>query len=122
MGANLVAADVARAEHIAKDAANRAWRTWLQSLVVAAVTAAGSAVFSLVQSGGLSGMSWAATGSAVGTGAGMAVVSFVWRRWLDPSRVPSAAPAEDAAPAVVPAAVAAPVAAAVPFDPDKASI
>lgn len=75
------------------DAGNRAWRTLLQGFA----TTAGLVVVSLVSralttAGDLRVVDWPSLGWAVAFAVVMAGVSFVWRKVLDQSGIPSAVP------------------------------
>jgi hypothetical protein len=83
------------------DAANRAWRTVLQGMAVAVLSAAGDAVLQVLQRAVAEGATshrfdWhqvATTATyAAGTAALMAVVAYLHRLKVDPSPMPSAEP------------------------------
>jgi hypothetical protein len=80
------------------DALNRAWRTVLQGIVAAALTAAGDVVLQAIQKSffehtPLNWSSVAKSAAAVaGTTALMAVLAYLHRSLVDPTPIPSAQP------------------------------
>lgn len=76
------------------DVANRTVRTFLQGLV-AAVLMGVWPVAQAALSGGVESIEWATLRLSLINAAVTAAVTFVWRRYLDPSRIPSARPAAD---------------------------
>lgn len=90
------------------DALNRAWRTVLQGIVTAALGAAGDAVLQALRDTGHP-FDWRQVGStalyAAGTAGVMAILAYLHRAGIDPSRIPSAqppAPPTGSAPATTP--------------------
>ena len=78
-------------QELTQDAKNRSWRTFVQALLVYV----GVAVVPIVQTAtkdGVDRVDWRVLALAVATAALQAVLAFVWRRFLDPSRFPSAEP------------------------------
>lgn len=78
---------------LAADALNRVWRTCLQGIVAAALIGAAAAIHDALTAGRTD---YRAIGYAGITAAVMAGLAAVQRYWLDPSRLPSAAPPSDA--------------------------
>ena len=80
------------------DALNRAWRTVLQGIVATALGAAGDVVLQAVQKSFFEHvpLNWhevARTAAyTAGTSALMAILAYLHRAKLDPSRIPSAQP------------------------------
>lgn len=72
-----------------KDALNRAWRTVLQGIVLVALVAAGDVALAALRDGRTD---FRNIGVAAITAAGMAAASYVHRRWIDPTPLPSARP------------------------------
>lgn len=78
---------------VSKDARNRAWRTLLQGAVVTVMVAVLPVVYgAIVNSGDITAVNWAATGTAALTASATSAMSWVWRELLDNSGVPSATP------------------------------
>lgn len=78
-------------QELTQDAKNRSVRTFVQALVIYI----GIAVVPIVQTAtkdGVDKVQWIVLGYAVLTAALQALLSFLWRRFLDPSRVPSIEP------------------------------
>ncbi len=78
------------------DAQNRALRTFLQGIAVDVLVGVSLAVHTLLTSSDL--FSWGLLGALVAKSAGVAAASYVMRRFLDPSGLPTPLP-----PAPVPA-------------------
>lgn len=78
---------------LTKDAKNRTLRTFLQGLVAAVVMAVWP-IASAALNGGIEHIDWIVLRLSLINAAVTAAVTFVWRRFLDPSRWPSAAPEE----------------------------
>lgn len=76
---------------LSKDAQNRSWRTLLQGLV-AAVLMGVWPIISAAVTGGVENIEWMVLRLSLINAAVTAAVTYVWRRWLDPSRIPSAEP------------------------------
>lgn len=78
-------------QELTQDAKNRSVRTFVQALLVYV----GIAVVPIVQTAtkdGVDKVQWVVLGYAVLTAATQALLSFVWRRFLDPSAMPSIEP------------------------------
>lgn len=91
-----------------RDALNRAWRTILQTLALVVVAPAADAVLQVVQlaiadAAAGKGFEWTQVAQtakyAAMLGVTMSVLSYLHRRVLDPSPVPSAEPPTPPAPA-----------------------
>jgi len=78
------------------DAQNRALRTFIQGLAVDVLAAASLAAYTLLTSTDV--FSWSLLGALVAKSAGVAAASYMMRRFLDPSGLPTPLP-----PAPVPA-------------------
>lgn len=76
---------------LTKDAKNRSWRTFLQGLVAAVVMGVWPVVNATVTKG-ITTVDWSVAEQSVINAAVTAAVTFLWRRFLDPSRIPSATP------------------------------
>jgi len=74
-----------------KDARNRTWRTFLQGLV-AAVLMGTWPVVQATMNAGLQSVDWSVMKWSLVNAAVTAGVTFLWRTFLDPSKVPSANP------------------------------
>lgn len=84
-----------------RDALNRAWRTILQTVALVVIAPAVDAAVQVVQLAAVDAMAgkafdWTQVAdtalTAAWVGASMSVLAYVHRRFLDPSRVPSAEP------------------------------
>lgn len=78
-------------EPLTTDAKNRSWRTLLQGLVASVLLGIWPIVQAALNNGILS-VDWSTLRLSAINAAATAGVSFLWRRFLDPSRIPSAAP------------------------------
>lgn len=76
------------------DALNRFWRTVLQGLVLTAVVAAGDYAYNAFTGGETD---WRIVARGAGFAAGMAVLSYAHRKYVDPSPIPSLTPPAPAA-------------------------
>lgn len=77
------------------DAQNRAWRTFMQGLGVDVLGALALTVYTVLS--GPDPVVWTVFGALLAKTFGTSVASYVMRRFLDPSRFPTALPPKPAA-------------------------
>ena len=81
------------ADKLTTDAQNRAFRTFLQGIAVDVLAAVSLAAYTLLTS--TDAFSWALLGALVAKSAAIAVASFVMRRFVDASGIPTPLPPAD---------------------------
>lgn len=77
-------------ELLVADARNRAWRTFLQGLGLDVLVAVALVVYQVASDP--KPIVWLAVGASLGRSIAQAAAAYVMRRWLDPSKIPSALP------------------------------